>query len=203
VDIPKQKLSPFGFSGTAVHRRGWRKPISIRVEPPFSDRPNEYVCPVECSLIDTGIRPIRAGEPQHAYSLGFRFLRMMLNDFTLFGADGAQFDLPRVSPWEDDWVPYDPPPERGFKMRTNAVGPEGELGSFFVSVSAPNPVNDGYASEVRYDREEPPAMIVRGKTLPDAYYAGIDWLTDRLDNDRITLVDRWNEPTEIPKRPEL
>lgn len=200
MDTPNPKLSLFEFSGTAVHRRGWRKPVSIRVEPPFSDQPKEYVCPVACSLIDGKIRLIRAGEPQHAYSLAFRFLRTMLSDFVLFGNDGSRFDLPRVAPWEDDWVPYDPPPERGFKMLPNAVGPDGELGLFFVSVSAPSPVDDGYAAEVRYGREEPSAALVRGKTVPEAYYAGIDWLTDQLEKDRITLLDCWNEPNELPKR---
>jgi hypothetical protein len=201
VDTPKPKLSPFEFSGIAVHRRGWRKPVSIRVEPPFSDRPSEFACKVDCSLIDTGIRPIRADEPQHAYSLAFRFLRIVLSDFALFADDGTSFTLPRVPPWDDDWIRPDVLPERGFKMRANAVGPEGELGPFPVAVSAPRPDNDGYAAEVEFGIKDQTAATVHAETLPEAFYAGIDWIAGRLEEDAITLLDLWNEPNELPKRP--
>lgn len=199
--ILQSTFPAFAFEGLARHRRGWHRQILISVQPPYSDRPEEFVCPVHCSLISEKAYPIRAGEPQHAYSLAFRFLRQMLSDFSLFALDGTRFDLPRIAPWEDDWKAHDPPPEQGFRMFPTAVGPAGKLGLFFVSVSAPRRVDGGYEADVYYGTEERPATLVRAMTLPEAYYAGIDWLHEQLQKDRITLLDCWNEPSEIPKRP--
>lgn len=87
------------------------------------------------------------------------------------------------------------------RVHAEAVGPDGDVRPFAMSVSVPKAVDDEYLVEVRYERKEPPAKTIRGKTATEAYYAGIDWIEDRFNRDRVTLLGLWNEPIELPKRP--
>lgn len=193
-------LALFEFVGTAVHRRGgWNVPASIRVKPPFSDRPNEYVCPVECALFLGKPHLVRAGEPQHAYSLAFQLLRFMLSDFTLKDASGAEIPLPRVLPYEND-IPLRRSPETGYGQGGDAVDATGAVRALYVGVSAPKRKN-GYSARVFYGSRRYPAKIMRRATASEAFYSGIDWIEARLDADGLVLLDIWNMPIELPTRP--
>lgn len=194
-------LPEFVFNGVALHRRGWQAPVSISVAPPICARPNEYVCAVSCVLEEELARPVRSSTPEHAYALTFRFLRFMLAEFSLFDRGGNPFHLPRVVPEEDDFVIPERTPESGIRVHARAVGPDGEIRPFAVGVSAPHPVEDQYAAEVRYGAKDPAAVLVRAPTSADAFYAGLDWIENRLTADRLTLLGLWNMPIELPKRP--
>jgi len=199
IGLPSLEFSPFTFDGVARHRRGWQRPIAIRVQYPFSDRPGEYVCPVNCSLLQIRTHFPRSNEPQHSYSLAFVFLRIALSDFSLFTFDGTCVKPPRIPPWEDDWVPPKRTPERGLTMVPNAVGPDGEIGAFFVAISPPRSDGSGYLAEIRYGREEPVAATARGQTMADAYNLAVSLLENRLEKDGLTLLDNWNEPIDLPR----
>jgi hypothetical protein len=201
VDIHRFPLEHFEFRGFAQHNRGWQSDIYIRVGPPMSDRPDEFVCAIECPFIFTDVHRVRAGDPQHAYALAFRLLRFMLSDFSLFDGDGSHFSLPRLPPEEEDWIHSDPEPEQGIRIHADAIGPDGVLRPFAVGVSPPTADGDGYSAEVRYEKREPPAAIVRGKTPTEVYYAGIQWIETKIEADRLTLIGLWNEPIRLPKRP--
>ncbi len=199
IGPPCLEFPPFAFDGIARHRRGWQRPIAIRVQHPFSDRPGEYVCPVNCSLLQIRTHFPRSNEAQDSYSLAFVFLRIALSDFSLFTFEGAHVDLPRHPPWENDWVPPKQTPERGLTMRPNAVGPDGEIGIFFVAISPPRRDGSGYVAEICYGREEPVAATIRGQTAAGTYNLAISLLEDWLEKDRLTLLDNWNEPIDLER----
>ena len=190
----------FEFSGTAVHRRGWSKPVHIHIDKPVVERRNEFACRVSCSIIDENVRSIRAETPVHAYALAFQFLRQVLSDFVLKTPAGDTFSLPRLPPCAGDRPPEDLPIERGFTLLVNAVDPEGELGEFAISIAAPSPSKTGYSTLVHYGRADHPAVTIRGNSVSETFGAAYEWLENRLSRDRITLLDRWNEPIELPGR---
>ena len=191
----------FAFAGVAKHRQGWGEPVSIRVEPPVSDRPNEYVCAGTCTLLGGPLRPARSSTPQHAYALAFRLLRYLLSDFALFDGSGKAFALPRVPPEEDDWRRTEPTPETGMTLHVQPVDSEGEIRPFVAGVSVPKAENDGYTADVRFGAINAPTITIRAKTPADTFYSGIEWIEDRLDTDGLVLLGLWNEPIELPKRP--
>lgn len=199
IGAPCLEFSAYAFDGIARHRRGWQRPIAIRVQHPFSDRPGEYVCPVNCSLLQARTHFARSNEAQDSYSLAFSFLRIALADFSLYTFDGSRVEIPRIPPWEDDWVPPKRTPEQGLKMIPNAVGPNGEIGGVFVAISPPRSDGSGYVAEIRYGCEDRVAAIVRGRTMAEAYNLAVSWLEDRLAKDGLTLLDNWNEPLCVPR----
>lgn len=199
MDIPDANHEAFEFIGTAVHRRGWSKPVHIRVDQPVLERRNEFACRVSCSIIDDNVHSIRAETPEHAYALAFLFLREVLSDFVLKTSDGDTCSLPRFPPREGGRSPVDQPIEQGFTLLVSAVGPEGELDEFAISIAAPSSSETGYSTLVHYGRADLPAVTIRGSSVSETLSAAYEWLEDRLSQDRITLIDRWNEPIELPR----
>jgi hypothetical protein len=196
----RERLKPFTFVGTAVHRRGrWSTPTSIRVATPYCDRPDEYVCSVECPIFLRKPHLVRSIGPQYAYSLAFQLLRFMLSDFVLEDRAGEEVRLPRVRPYRRD-IPLREAPETGYGRYGDAVDSTGRVRSHYVGVSVPKHKGD-YVARVFYGSSQYPAKIMRGATASEAFYSGIDWIKARLDADGLVLLDIWNMPVEFPKRP--
>lgn len=71
---------------------------------------------------------------------------------------------------------------------------------FYIGVSVPESDN-GYSAKVFYGSRRSPVEATRGADAADAFYNGIAWIEARLNADGLVLLDIWNMPVEVPKRP--
>ena len=193
-------LASFAFSGIARHRRGWTTPIEIRVAAPILDRPEEYISVIECALFLSKPHAVRSNDAQHSYALAFRLLRSMLSDFSFESGTGIPFYLPRIPPEEDDWKFNHQTPDTGYGFGGDAVDSTGAVRRFYVGGSVPKPEN-GHTTDINYGSHQTIVETLYGSNVLDAFYNAIEWIETCLDADGLVLLDIWNMPLELPKRP--